>query len=135
MNVESVRRYIIAEYCAGPFYMGWWLYERERNDGSANDRNEWGWLKGTERWDPQYEVFKLCGTMGLEPPEPRRYVQNFAEWFAGRFPGGLIVERNPEGGYSLLKIVSKIPHQPRGVIRTIGEAKRSFAIFCKERAR
>jgi hypothetical protein len=138
-----IRRYLIAEYCRGPFYMGWWMYARDRNDGSENTENRWerwGWLQSAEPWSDHAAAWKLCCDMGHEPPPVARYKQDFAEWFAGQFPAGLLVEfeadtaSRRQGPYWLLEIVAKLPKQPRGVIRTVRGANQSFRRFCRERA-
>lgn len=37
--------YLIAEYCPGPFYIGWHLYLRERRGKhERNSDGEWGWI-------------------------------------------------------------------------------------------
>jgi len=86
---------ILAEYCPGPFYMGWWLYERDRNDGSINDWDGWGWLQSAER---QEKVYNLCCAMGCKDlPKPVRYSDEFAEAFGKRFPKGISVSRIKKG--------------------------------------
>lgn len=46
-------RYLIAEYCDGPFYMGWHLYLRESRDAhQTNYDGDWGWI----RWSPSQEL-------------------------------------------------------------------------------
>lgn len=115
-------RFCIAEYCAADFYMGWWLYERDTNDGRRNADSDWGWMQDTSEWSPQQRLHELCRRMGHEPPPVARYSQTFAEWFAEAFPGGLHVARRSTHGdvkYTLLKIVQSRPRQRRGVIRTI----------------
>lgn len=86
---------ILAEYCPGDFYMGWWLYERDRSDGSVNDCGGylgwWGWLQSVER---QEKVYNLCCALGHKDlPKPERYSDKFAEAFAARFPKGIAVSR------------------------------------------
>lgn len=39
-----MRFWLIAEYCPGPFYMGWHVYLREQRTG-ANKYGEWGWIR------------------------------------------------------------------------------------------
>ncbi len=39
--------WLIAEYCRGPFYMGWHLYLRESTDFHTRNKNgSWGWVRG-----------------------------------------------------------------------------------------
>jgi hypothetical protein len=43
---EPKQLFMIAEYCAGPFYMGWWLYLRESKERQKrNADGEWGWVR------------------------------------------------------------------------------------------
>lgn len=117
--MDGLTRFIVAEYCAGPFYAGWWLYERENNAGSpGSDRfRPWGtWLQSEFQ---RRHLVALLAEMGEHPPEDRRYSQGLAEWFAGRFPNGLSVEIDPYFRYRLLKVCSSRPRQRRGVIRTL----------------
>lgn len=126
--------YLIAEYCEGPFYMGWWLYERDRNDGSPNDDHGWGWLRCSCWYDAcgrfggcdVYAVYTFCRALGHEPPAPQRNRDRFAEWFAATFPHGLLVEKGD--GYRLVEVVKRRPRQvDRRIIRTVARAKASFA--------
>lgn len=111
--------FILAEYCRGPFYDGWWLYERDTNDGRPNAEyglyGGWGWLRDdfSER-----RVCALVRRMGCAPPAVVRHTQDFAEWFAARFPNGLGV-RVLEYGYDLEHVVERRPKQRRRNIRTI----------------
>jgi hypothetical protein len=74
----------------------------------------------------QRRVYDLCLTLGGSPPEPLRYCQDFAEWFAGTHPGGLLVET--EGGYRLIERITEPPKQvKRYIIRTVTRAEASFA--------
>lgn len=117
---KQVVRFCIAEYCPGPFYMGWWLYERETNDGRPNT-DGWGWMRSTASWSDQQELHALCQQMGHTPPPVARHTQDFAEWFAATFPSGLrvAVYEDRETRYELIEIIHKRPRQRRGVIRTI----------------
>ena len=135
-----MRKYLIAEYCEGPFFMGWWLYERDRNDGSPNDDNRWGWLRCNCFYGGcnQYggcavgRVYDFCRALGQEPPQPRRSGDGFAEWFAATFPHGLVVEVAADG-YTLIEAVKRRPRQvDRRIIRTVRRANASFAKACAE---
>lgn len=47
------KKYLIAEYCRGPFYMGWHVYLRD--SAEKNKRNaggSWGWINrpGEDPW-------------------------------------------------------------------------------------
>ena len=118
-------RYCLAEYCAGDFYMGWWLYERETNDGRRSRTNDdpWGWMRGDSL--QRTCLWELCRGMGCQPPPLGSRSQAFAEWFAATFPNGLrvrVVEEYQYEGqsrYELIDIVKKRPRQRSGVVRTI----------------
>ena len=144
----AIIRFCLAEYCAGPFYMGWWLYERQTNDGRPNrddvypadgTSGGWGWMRGG--CPRQQELHDLCVRMGHKPPLVERYRrQNFAEWFAATFPNGLRVRVHnghlhvPER-YELLEIMTSRPRQQPGCIRTIRGAARAKQRCRKEEAR
>lgn len=136
-------KYLLAEYCPGPFYMGFWLYERDRNDGSPNDLpgGGWGWLHG--RFDGLVAPRALVVSMGhANVPAVADYPpgqgEAFAEWFAATFPAGLLVRLNPDaprsgGYYALVEVVGKVPRQvSRRIIRTVRRARASFARACAE---
>ncbi len=39
-------KFLIAEYCPGPLFMGWHLYLRDTNvPGQRNAEGDWGWLE------------------------------------------------------------------------------------------
>jgi len=40
--------FLIAEYCEGPFYMGWHLYLRENRVFRRNLDGGWGWIRRIE---------------------------------------------------------------------------------------
>ncbi len=128
-----MQRFCLAEYCAGPFYMGWWLYERETNDGQHNTRGfgSWGWMRECDFWSPQQKLHELCSRMGYDPPLVEPHRQAFARWFAKTFPNGLLVRVHPRSQklprYELIEIVTRRPRQKAGVIRTIRGANKADA--------
>ncbi len=117
MSKRDEERFCLAEYCNADFYMGWWLYKRETNDGHRNS-DGWGWLRDQHTRE---KLHALCLRMGYQPPLVTRHSQTFAEWFAATFPNGLRVRVNEDGRerYELIEIVKRRPRQRRGVIRTI----------------
>lgn len=136
-------RFCLAEYCASEFYTGWWLYERETNDGKPNSgpwHEAWGWMESTDStnsWSPQQKLNDLCRRMGHEPPPVERYSQKFAEWFAGTFPNGLrvrVVKTDERHAYDLIEIPKSRPRQRRGVIRTLRGAARAAECFSTQAA-
>lgn len=131
----ETRKFLVAEYNPHWIYHGWWLYERDHNDGRVNDgHRDWGWLKDGSPWSKQSRVRDLCVSMGYDPPQVLRCSQDFAEWFAATFPAGLrvaIVEK----GYHLLEIVAKLPERRHRSIRTIRGANLSRSADRRRRAR
>ncbi len=111
--------YLVAEYCASDFFMGWWLYLRETNDGRPNRGREWGWLRDSRSRKP---ARRLCTELGGDPPEDSRYSQGFAEWFAATYPNGLRVEMQ-EWRYKLAEICARRPRERRHAVRTIRGAE------------
>ena len=44
-----MKDYLIAEYCPGPFYMGWHLYIRESKEKQKpNADGRWGWIRHSQ---------------------------------------------------------------------------------------
>ena len=121
--------FLLAEYCDASFFMGWWLYERDTNDGRPNRSGKWGWMQETWARSQQEKARNLCVRMGYAPPKVERYRQNFAKWFAGTFPNGLLVQKR--GRYKLIERVARRPRQQKGVIRTIRGANRAFEQHCR----
>lgn len=81
-------KWLLAEECKADFYTGWWLYLRDRNDGTRNDDGDWGWQR--DEWGLQ-EVEKLLRSVGEDCPKAERYSQALAEWFGRIHAGGLRV--------------------------------------------
>lgn len=80
--------YLVAEYCPGPFYMGWHLYLRE--SPARRQRNadgEWGWLRrASTRTSNARDVLRELGItdwVGDETTDAGAYAE-----FARRFPDG-----------------------------------------------
>ncbi len=90
--------WIWAEYCSGPFYVGWWLYEREHLDFTKkrpgrrhNKSGSWGWIRAGCNIE---RVARLCLGLGHgDMPGVTRYGDAFAEEFNKRFPKGIKVRR------------------------------------------
>ncbi len=62
MKVAMVRRYLIAEYCSGPFYMGWWLYLRESKHKQVRNRDGgWGWIRNPRKHASLVVVLRQLG--------------------------------------------------------------------------
>lgn len=74
--MNDLPRFLIAEYCPGPFYMGWHLYLRESMGRQQRNANGgWGWVHYSPSqilWDeregvcrhPAHEVFAALGITG-----------------------------------------------------------------------
>ena len=123
MSDETRYAFILAEYCPGPFYDGWWLYERDTNDGrKTGEFGSWGWLRDDYQ---QKKAHDLCVCMGYEPPPVTRHGQDFYEWYAATFPNGLRVHVGEYNDYELEEIVERRPKQRRRNIRTIRGAAMS----------
>ncbi len=72
---------LTTEYCAGPFYRGWWLFERDYN-------GHYRWLSGEIG---QAEVEEMLTEAGYDPPPAKQHSHALAEWVAGAFPYGIHV--------------------------------------------
>lgn len=98
--VEPVVRWLYPEYCSGPLFWGWWLYLRDRNDGSENDEGGWGWLKDGHQLRPVVRLLRDLGRTDVpEVPMPCPHantVSRFSEWFAQRYPQGIRVQVVPQ---------------------------------------
>lgn len=67
IDYRNRRLFLIAEYCAGPFYMGWHLYLREsRRLNRRNADGSWGWTHrlGLHGASVAKTVFKTLGIAG-----------------------------------------------------------------------
>ena len=59
-------KYLIAEYCRGPFYMGWHIYIRDHRAFRKNNDGSWGWIRmGGWSW-MQPRVLKFLSSIGIE---------------------------------------------------------------------
>ena len=57
-------KFLIAEYCDAPFYMGWHLYLRDTKERQKLNRDgTWGWLRNVHRQgeNPAQQVFDILG--------------------------------------------------------------------------
>jgi len=88
---EGSLRTLVAEYCPGPFYMGWHLYERKRRSCHNHDWTDWGWLDQGGPWPHVEAIYKMLVALGRAPPVPQRYSDEFSEWFGKTFPKGIRV--------------------------------------------
>jgi hypothetical protein len=113
-------KFLIAEYCPGPFYMGWWLYLRDTNDGKQNDMDGWGWLRGEFQMQAAWDF--VC-SIGYAPPALKYHGQNFSEWYAATLPKGLKIAVDRGEPWVLLEKVAQLPKQCRRSIRTIRRAE------------
>ncbi len=112
-------KYLIAEYCPGPFYWGWWMYLRDHNDGREND-DGWGWLKRAEPWDDLAILIKTCIPADPAPPAITRSTTVFAEWFAATYPCGLLIEvLKGKQNFRLAEVLTHRPAPRHYCIRTI----------------
>lgn len=60
------KMFLIAEYCTGPFYMGWWLYLREhKQKNKRNSDGDWGWLRGTRMGAERHGLQDVFDELGL----------------------------------------------------------------------
>lgn len=128
------RKFLIAEYCAGPFYMGWWLYLRDTNTGEPN-ADGWGWIHGEL---PLMHAHRFLTDAGLHPPPLVNHRdQRLAEWFATEFCAGLIIETDERGhNWLFVERVAELPKQSnRRIIRTIRRANASFNRVCAAHGR
>lgn len=85
---------IHAKYCAGPFYMGWWLYTNLIVDGRALHSKEFNnshWHRYLGESPETTEILQLVAKHGHDLPKPRRYSDAFAEAFSLAFPHGIKV--------------------------------------------
>jgi len=58
--------YLVAEYCRGPFYMGWHIYIRDHRTFRRNIDGGWGWVR-THTWSwMQDPVYRFLLSIGIE---------------------------------------------------------------------
>lgn len=64
--VSVDKMFLIAEYCRGPFYMGWHLYLRDYRAFRRNKDGSWGWIRmGGWSW-MQPRVLKFLQSIGID---------------------------------------------------------------------
>ncbi len=117
MPVAGQHRYLLAEYCPGPFYHGWWLYLRLSNAATHRGLLEFGatgWLR--DEFERRH-AHRMCSRLCFEPPDDHH--EEFAEWFAATFPDGLRVSVGPWRELRLIARCKSRPSQRRGCVRTI----------------
>lgn len=114
--------YLIAEYCAGPFYMGWWLYLRDsKGRQQRNADGDWGWIRYSP---PQHDWDEREGV----DRHPCRAVFD-ALGFTGSLRGG----RGDKSEIAKFAFAHRIPRQriggkPRGCVEvTVGDGVISLA--------
>ena len=57
-------KFLIAEYCSGPFYMGWHIYLRDTNGRQVrNADGGWGWLR--KSWQEK-QAHDFLRSLGIE---------------------------------------------------------------------
>lgn len=56
--------YLIAEYCPGPFYMGWHLYLRENRVFKRNRDGGWGWIRNSS-FTREFRAIPFLKTLGI----------------------------------------------------------------------
>lgn len=78
--VEIRTKYLIAEYCPGPFYMGWHIYLRDHRVFRRNNDGSWGWIRMSGWSWMQSRVLKFLRSVGIEIRD-----DGIAE-FARRYP-------------------------------------------------
>ena len=98
------RQWLIAEECKAQFYTGWWLYLRDRNDGTPNKWGDWGW----QRYEHQLAAIEqFLRTAGYRPPQAKAHSQDLAEWFGRMFPKGLPVLLDEWHRYTKIRKIRK----------------------------
>jgi len=78
-----MRRFLIAEYCRGPFYMGWHLYLRENRAFTPNSDGGWGWLSQIRE---NSQVTSFFSSIGIIITGDGTCDGDGIAEFAGRFP-------------------------------------------------
>ncbi len=60
-------QWLIAEYCPGPFYMGWHLYLRDNNlVHQPNKDGTWGWLRWRGKCDGKHPAHNIFSKLDIE---------------------------------------------------------------------
>ena len=80
------RMFLIAEYCKGPFYMGWHLYLRDHRAFRQNNDGSWGWVRmsGWSWMNPR--VLRFLSSIGIEMQGDGTCDYDGIAEFARRYP-------------------------------------------------
>lgn len=61
-ELRECQAFLLAEYCAGPYYMGWHLYLRDNKGRQQRNKNgDWGWLRKMWQEDAAHEILIALG--------------------------------------------------------------------------
>jgi len=77
--------YLIAEYCRGPFYMGWHFYLRDYRAFRRNKDGSWGWVR-MRSWSWQPGVLRFLSSIGIEISGDGTCDHDGIAEFARRYP-------------------------------------------------
>ena len=79
----EIKMYLIAEYCKGPFYMGWHLYLRDYRAFRRNKDDSWGWIRSPQL---KLEIVSFLESLGIKiEGDGTSYYDGIAE-IARRYP-------------------------------------------------
>lgn len=78
--------YLIAEYCRGPFYMGWHLYLRDYRPFRRNKDGSWGWIRLRGYSWRRDGVLKFLLSIGIEIKGDGTCDDDGIAEFARRYP-------------------------------------------------
>lgn len=107
--MKSIKpRWLIAEYCSHPIYLGWHLYLRD--DPRYQKRNQdggWGWIRGPA-WDRDRKGNKIVeffsSALGIDLQDDWTCPQHGLAAFVKRFPiKGRKVGGEKRGGIAVLE--------------------------------
>jgi len=81
-------KFLVAEYCRGPFFMGWHLYLRDSKKFQLNDDGEWGWVRRVFENKP---VMKFMASLGFPITGDGTCDDDGIAEFAKRYPENRVV--------------------------------------------
>lgn len=74
--------FLVAEYCKGPFYMGWHLYLRENRDFRRNKSGNWGWIRNLH----EHPVKDFLSSIGITIRGDGTCEDDGVAQFAAKYP-------------------------------------------------
>lgn len=101
--------WLTPEFCPGPLFQGWQLYQREHEARREPANHDHVWFKS----EYLARLHRLLGERGVLLPDPAHHRDTrraFMDGFAAAFPAGLLIE---QGSFGEAETILSTPPDPR----------------------